>query len=91
MMRDDTKHPEPAISNFLPKRIRRCPECGDRDEVQVIVYGMPAMPPTPEEEDRVVFAGCMFPLDEEPPKWRCPTCDVAYTGRGVIVTDANGA
>jgi len=52
---------------------------------------MPAIPPTPEEEDRVVFAGCLLLDDEEPPKWRCPRCDVSYTGRGGIVpgTDVN--
>lgn len=82
-----------VVYNYLPKRVRRCPECGDRDRVQIIVYGMPAVWPTPDEEDRVKFAGCMMPSyedpDQEPPKWHCPTCDVSYTGRGVIVIDSD--
>jgi hypothetical protein len=52
---------------------------------------MPAFPPTPEEEDRVLFAGCVMPFyedpEQEPPKWHCPTCEVSYTGRGEIVPE----
>jgi hypothetical protein len=81
---------DPMIHHYLPKRIRGCPECGDRDRVQIVVFGMPAVPPTPDEEDRVLFAGCvMFTSDDpeqESPKWHCPSCDLSYTGRGEVVT-----
>ena len=86
--------PDPMIYSYLTKRIRRCPQCGDRDRVQIIIHGMPAFRPTPEEEDRVIFAGCVMFVSEDPdqgpPKWRCPACDVSYTGRGVVVTDPDG-
>jgi hypothetical protein len=82
---------ETSLPSYLPKRIRRCPQCGDRDHIQVIIYGMPAGPPTPEEEDRVIFAGCVMFVSEDPdwqsPKWHCPTCDASYTGRGVVVPE----
>ena len=25
--------------------------------------------------------------EQEPPDWHCPTCEVSYTGRGVIVPE----
>jgi predicted RNA-binding Zn-ribbon protein involved in translation (DUF1610 family) len=78
---------EPDPRSYLPKRIRRCPQCGDSDRVQVIIYGLPAFPPSPEEEHRVTFAGCMWPDYEKTPKWFCPTCGVSYTGRGEIVEE----
>jgi hypothetical protein len=87
MSRDEMPQLEPIFPSYLPKRIRRCPQCGDRDHVQVIIYGMPAFPPTPEEKERVAFAGCVIDTDGEPPKWHCPTCEVSYTGRGEIVTE----
>ena len=82
---------EPIIPSYLPKRIRACPQYRKSAQVQIIIYGMPAFPPTPEEEDRVLFAGCVMPFyddpEQEPPKWHCPTCDVSYTGRGQIVPE----
>ena len=82
---------EPLLPSYLPKRVRACPECRKSAQVQIIVYGMPAGPPTPEEEDRVIFAGCVMFVSEDPdqgpPKWRCPACDVSYTGRGKIVPE----
>ncbi len=39
-----------------------------------------------KDDDRVVFAGCMMPAHEKP-KWRCPTCEVSYTGRGKVVEE----
>jgi hypothetical protein len=82
---------EPTLPSYLPKRIRACPQCRKSAQVQIIVYGMPAWPPTPEEKDRVLFAGCVMPAyedpEQEPPKWHCPTCEVSYTGRGVIVPE----
>lgn len=80
-----------VIYNYLPKRVRRCPECGDRDRVQIVVYGMPAVPPTPDEEDRVLFAGCVMLASDDPeqesPEWHCPTCHLSYTRRGEIVAE----
>ena len=82
---------EPSIPSYLPKRIRACPQCRKSAQVQIIIYGMPAFPPTPEEKDRVVFAGCVMPYyedpEQEPPKWHCPSCGVSYTGRGEIVPE----
>mgnify|MGYP001823174996 FL=1 len=82
---------EPLYPSYLPKRIRACPQCRKSADVQVIIYGMPAGPPGPEERDRVLFAGCVMPVcddpDQEPPKWYCPTCGVSYTGRGEIVPE----
>ena len=80
-----------VVYSYLPKRIRRCPQCGDRDHVQLIFYGMPGFPPPPEEEDRIIFAGCMMPIYEDPeqeaPDWHCPTCELSYTKRGEIVSE----
>ena len=85
---------EPLYPSYLPKRIRACPQCRKSADVQVIIYGMPAGPPAPEEKDRVAFSGCVMPLyddpEQEPPKWYCPTCDVSYTGRGEIVPEPDG-
>ena len=82
---------EPLLPSYLPKRVRACPECRKSAQVQIIVYGMPAGPPTPEE-DRVIFAGCVMFVSEDPdqgpPKWHCPTCDVSYTRRGEIVPES---
>jgi len=69
---------------FLPKRIRACPNCRDRDHVQVIIYGMPTGPPSPREEDRVYFAGCI-PSAESDPRWHCVVCDTFYERDGHIV------
>ncbi len=70
---------------YLPKRIKPCPECGDRETVQYIVEGMPAVPPTQEEEDRSYFAGCVIVEgvdDEGNPlprsKWVCTACGRFY-------------
>jgi hypothetical protein len=45
----------------------------------------------PTEEGRVLFGGCVMPFyedpEQEPPKWRCPTYEVSYTGRGEIVPE----
>ena len=75
----------PLHQRYLPKRIRRCPSCGDRDEVQYIVEGMPAYPPHPDEADRIYFAGCVIEVDldeqGEPlpnPRWYCPACDLFF-------------
>ncbi len=84
---------DPSTHRYLPKRIRRCPQCGDRDDVQFIAWGLPRLPIelTPEEEGRVLFGGCMMPVyedpEQEPPDWHCPTCDVSYTRRGMIVLE----
>ena len=84
---------ESILPSYLPKRIRRCPECGDRDQVQVIIWGLPRLPVSvsPAEEGRVLFGGCMTPFyedpDQEPPDWHCPTCGVSYTRRGEIVPE----
>ena len=84
---------EPLLPSYLPKRVRACPVCRKSAKVQIIIYGMPAGPPSAEEEDRVMFAGCMMPFyedpEQEPPKWHCPTCDVSYTGRGVVVPETD--
>ena len=83
--------PTPIRDSWLPKRIRRCPQCGDRDRVKLILYGMPAGRPPPEEEDRIIFAGCMMPMyedpEQQPPDWHCSICEVSYTGRGEIVPE----
>jgi hypothetical protein len=79
----------PDSPSYLPSRIRACPRCRDTSRVQVILYGMPAFPPSPEEEDRIFFAGCMWPYFDEEPQWKCPACDVYYTGRGVVVADVD--
>ena len=83
---------EPIIPSYLPKRIRACPQCRKSAQVQIIIYGMPAFPSAPEEQDRVAFAGCVMPSyedpEQEPPKWDCPTCEVSYTGQGEIVPEA---
>jgi hypothetical protein len=83
---------EPSLPGYLPKRIRACPVCRKSAQVQIIIYGMPAGPPSAEEEDRVVFAGCVMPFyedpEQEPPDWHCPTCRVSYTRRGEIVPEA---
>jgi hypothetical protein len=76
---------ERTRSNYLPKRIRACPQCRRTANVQIIIYGMPAVPPTPEEKDRVMFAGCV--MSYETPTWWCQACEVAYTAKGEVVAD----
>jgi hypothetical protein len=91
--RTTMRNAEPSESTYSPKRIRRCPQCGDRDRVQTIVWGLPTLPIelSPEEEGRVLFGGCVMPSyedpEQEPPDWCCPTCDVSYTKRGEIVPE----
>lgn len=76
-----------VVYHYLPKRVRACPQCHKTAHVQIIVYGMPAVWPTPEEEDRVKFAGCEMYSGEEEPRWYCPACEVAYTAEGVVVPE----
>ncbi len=65
---------------FLPddELIPPCPSCGDRDNTQVLVVGMPAYFPSPDEEDRVHFHGCL--IDESTPTdpWWCPACNQSF-------------
>ncbi len=73
----------PTEPTYLPKRIRRCPNCGDREKVQFIFRGLPPAPASPEEEDRIIFAGCLIEVDENgmdlpSPRWHCPACDISY-------------
>jgi len=83
-----------VVYRYLTKRVRRCPVCGDRGRVQIIVYGMPAVHPTLDEEDRAKFAGCIVPSyedpEQEPPDRHCPTCDLSYTKQGEVVPDLEG-
>lgn len=69
-----------AATRYLPKSVKNCPECGDRDDVQDIVEGLSATPLTTAAEDRLDFAGCVidFQVDEHGnevpgPRWYCPT------------------
>lgn len=79
---------DPDPRSYLPQRIIRCPQCGDGDRVQVIIFGLPAFLPSAQERDRVLFGGCTLPpTTSEMPEWFCPTCDVSYTGRGEIVEE----
>ena len=56
--------------HWLPKRIRPCPVCGDRDRVHRVVWGMPAGMPPEHLADRVYFAGCV--IGDESGNWYCP-------------------
>lgn len=67
---------EPQFS-FVPKRIRRCPECGSNSAVKSVIWGMPSRPPTDEERERVIFGGCEMP-DGEPAEWWCSACETGF-------------
>jgi hypothetical protein len=56
-----------------PRRVLPCPTCGDKARIQTVVFGMPAGPPTPEEEDKCYFAGCVD--DGSMGDWFCPACE----------------
>jgi hypothetical protein len=56
-----------------PRRVLPCPTCGDTAKIQTVVFGMPAGPPTPGEEDENYFAGCT--VDGSMGDWYCPTCE----------------
>jgi hypothetical protein len=60
-----------------PRRVLPCPTCGDKAKVQTVVFGMPAGPPTPEEEDEYYFAGCTD--DGGMGDWFCPTCETFHS------------
>jgi transposase-like protein len=66
---------------------KECPRCGSTDAVAVYLFGLPARPPQPHEEHRVVFGGCV--IGEGPiPDWRCQECQVAFTDGGRVVADS---
>ena len=62
---------------FLPddELIPPCPRSADKDSTQVLVVGMPANRPSPDEAERVRFHGCL--VDESTPSdpWWCPACN----------------
>jgi hypothetical protein len=60
-----------------PRRVLPCPTCGDKAKIQTVVIGMPAGPPTEEEEDQYYFAGCTD--DGSTGDWFCPTCESFYS------------
>lgn len=60
-----------------PRRVLPCPACGNKARIQTVVIGMPAGPPTPEEEDKYYFAGCVD--DGSMGDWFCPMCDSFYS------------
>lgn len=60
-----------------PRRVLPCPTCGNKARIQTVVIGMPAGPPTPEEEDKYYFAGCVD--DGSMGDWFCPMCDSFYS------------
>ena len=77
---------ELELSSWLPKRIRKCPRCGDRDPIQFILFGLPLGRPPASEEDRIIMAGCLIRNADSPlPRWHCPTCRVSYSGKGELV------
>ena len=62
---------------WLPKRIPPCPVCGDTEQVQYVIRGMPAGPPPEHLADRLYFAGCI--VDEwAASNWYCPADDRFY-------------
>jgi hypothetical protein len=61
----------------MPRRVLPCPTCGDKAKIQTVVIGMPAGPPTEEEEDQYYFAGCTD--DGSTGDWFCPTCESFYS------------
>jgi hypothetical protein len=65
---------------YLPddELIPPCPRCGDDHSTQVLVVGMPAYFPSPDEEERVRFHGCL--VDESTPSdpWWCPACSKSF-------------
>lgn len=72
-------------ATYLPKRFKRCPSCGDKEKVQYVYWGMPAAP-TPEEEARIHFAGCVIDVEHDEsgdvipqPKWYCPSDNLFYS------------
>lgn len=73
------------VGSWLPKRVKACPVCGDRDAVQLVVWGMPYGRPPEHEVDRIHFAGCVIAVEVDgngdvirEPKWRCPADDHMY-------------
>lgn len=66
----------PSIGE-LRRRLRpACPNCGLRDYVTPVVWGLPADPPDPGED--IVYGGCTPPAPA--PQWHCRDCNV-----GVLV------
>ncbi|KAA3640333.1 MAG: hypothetical protein DWP92_03230 [Armatimonadetes bacterium] len=60
-----------------PRRVLPCPTCGDRARIQTVVIGMPAGPPSPQDEEKYYFAGCID--DGSTGDWFCPSCDSFYS------------
>jgi rubredoxin len=77
--------------SYLPDIVPACPRCGERDAVQIIVYGYPHFLPSPEEEHRVILGGCVIPAPLMPAQWACPMCNTYYTDEGRIVTPIGSA
>ena len=66
-----------GLSYVAPHRVLPCPTCGDTQRVQTVVFGMPAGQPTPEDEERYLFAGCV--TDDTMGDWYCRSCERFYS------------
>jgi len=65
------------LAYVAPHRVLPCPTCGDAHRAQTVVFGMPAGQPTPEDEERYLFAGCV--VDDTMGDWYCRSCESFYS------------
>jgi len=64
------------LAYVAPDRVLPCPICLDTRRVQTVVFGMPAGQPSPEDEERYLFAGCV--TDDTMGDWYCRSCERFY-------------
>ncbi len=65
------------LAYLAPHRVPPCPTCGDTRRVQTVVFGMSAGQPSPEDEERYLFAGCV--AADTMGDWYCRSCERFYS------------